>query len=82
MRESQYVSIDFYLENKLYAMRNWSGVPAIGQEVALRDPDRSKNDQDLFAFKVIRVIWGFETERDPLGATRVRISVERVPEPG
>jgi len=50
--------IYFFLKKERYAMRVWWNVPRVGDEVMLNFKGKQK------AFKVIRVVWGVESEAE------------------
>ena len=75
------ICIEIYRDGKEYGRRHWHAAPRIGEEIALRDPERSSDPNEAFAHKVVRVIWGVnpddEEKRFGTGAVTVRVFVER-----
>jgi hypothetical protein len=63
------VSIDFFLEGKIYAHRYWFHVPRVGDEIALRDAETDAN----MICKVVRVVWGVERKDDPCQGANIEI---------
>lgn len=66
------VSIDFFLDGRVYAHRYWFHVPRVGDEVSLRDAEK---DAPMIC-RVLRVVWGVEDRSMPPQAANIEL--ERV----
>lgn len=69
------VSIDFFLDGRVYAHRYWFHVPRVGDEVNLRDAE----SDGVMTCRVLRVVWGVEEQSSPCQAANIEL--ERVEKP-
>ncbi len=73
MREnSENVIVQFFANGERYALRLWSHVPRVGDEVMLEARRESSAGRKI-AFNVKRVVWGVEADTDPYQAVNVEI---------
>lgn len=63
------VSIDFFLDGRVYAHRYWFHVPRVGDEVNLRDAEADEQ----MTCRVLRVVWGVERSDSPAQAANIEI---------
>lgn len=68
--------IAFFLDGERYALRQWSHVPRVGDEVML-GAGRDRPGEKM-ACRVVRVVWGVEAETDPHNLQFINIEIERV----
>jgi hypothetical protein len=69
------VSIDFFLDGRVYAHRYWLHVPRVGDEVNLRDAEADAQ----MTCRVLRVVWGVEGRDSPVQAANIEL--ERADKP-
>lgn len=79
------IDVEFYLEGKRYAVREWHAAPRASELVLLhgerppmfaaKEEEEDKHRATLIAFVVVQVIWGYESPRH--NRQLVRVSIER-----
>lgn len=54
------IGINFIMDGKPYAYRQWPAVPRVGEAVKLHDPSREKDVR--YPARVLLVVWGSREE--------------------